>query len=114
VGCGKWLNQPGDLYDYTVIRNYLNPALWSSCGPSRAVSAEDRRECPAPNRLTLIPHGLATVPIPDLFAWLLLSPRTSSSIRIRTKSYALTTDGSDRQIRFSHTDSSMALQGFDA
>jgi len=114
VGCGKWLNQPGDLYDYTVTRDYLNPALWNSVWP---VSSS---ECGGPPKMS------CTQPFDSHPAWLgdcsdtgpvCMATVVSTDVvkyPYQNEIICITTDGSDRQIRFSHTYSSMALQNFDA
>ena len=114
VGCGKWLNQPGDLYDYTVTRDYLNPALWNSVWPvsSSECGASPRMSCSQPfdshpawlgDCSDTGPVCMATVISTDVVQY----PYQNEII-------CITTDGSNRQIRFSHTYSSMALQNFDA
>jgi hypothetical protein len=114
VGCGKWLNQPGDLYDYSVIRDFLQPALWSSVWPV------SRSECGGPRRMSCTqpfdahpawlgdcsdtgPVCMATVSVDDIVQY----PYQNEIV-------CFTTDGSNRQIRFAHTYSSIDLGLFDA
>ena len=114
VGCGKWLNQPGDLYDYSVIRDYLQPALWSSVWPisSSACGGPPRMSCTQPfdahpawlgDCSDTGPVCMATVSVDDIVQ----RPYQNEIV-------CFTTDGSNRQIRFAHTYSTIALGFFDA
>ena len=112
VGCGKWLNQPGDLYDYSVIRDFLHPALWSSVWP---VSSS---ECGGP------PKMACAQPFDSHPAWLgdcsdtgpvcMATVAASDVVQYpyQNEIVCFTTDGSNRRIRFAHTYSSIALGSF--
>lgn len=114
VGCGKWLNQPGDLYEYNVVREFENPSLWTSVwsvpagqcgGPSRPACTQPFDAHPAwlGDCSDTGPVCMATVSTNDVVEY----PYQNEIV-------CFTTDGSNRRIRFAHTYSSLALQGFDA
>ena len=114
VGCEKWLNQPGDLYEYNVVREFENPSLWT---PVWSVSAA---QCGGASSTS------CTQPFDSHPAWLggcsdtgpvcMATVSTNDVIDhpYQNEIVCFTTDGSNRQIRFAHTYSSLALQGFDA
>ena len=114
AGCGKWLNQPGNLYRYDVSRDYLNPIQWDpvwsvssgQCGTAPSVSCVqpfDSHPAWLGDCSDTGPVCMATAVSTDVVQY-----------PYQNEIMCITTDGSDRQIRFSHTYSSMALQGFDA
>jgi hypothetical protein len=114
AGCGKWLNQPGNLYQYNVTRDYLNPTLWNS------VWSVSSSQCGAAPLMSCVQ------PFDSHPAWLgdcsdtgpvCMATAVSTDVvqyPYQNEIVCITTDGSNRQIRFSHTYSSVALKGFDA
>jgi len=114
VGCGKWLNQPKDLYVYDAIRDYANPTqpstVWgvssATCGASPAVACTQ----PFDSHPAWIGDCTDTGPV------CMTTAVGSDNIQYPYENEVIcfTTDGSNRQIRFAHTYSRMALHFFDA
>jgi len=114
VGCRKWLNQPGDLYEYDVSRNYSSPTRWSTVWPvpRSECGASPKQSCVAP--FDSHPAWLGDCSDTGPVCMATVSVNDSITYPYQNEIICFTTDGSNRQIRFAHTYSSIALQGFNA
>ena len=114
VGCGKWLNQPGDFQDYDVTRDFVTPTIWS---PVWSVSSS---ECGAAPRMSCYqpfdshPAWLGDCSDTGPVCMTTISPNNVVEYPYQNEVVCFTTDGSNRRIRFAHTYSSISSGFFDA
>lgn len=114
TGCGKWLNNPGAPNDYTVTRDYLNPSVYESVWtvPTAQCGAAPRMSCVQP----FDSHPAWLGDCSDTGPVCMATVATNNIVEYpyQNEIVCITTDGSNRQVRFAHTYSSLADGGFDA
>jgi hypothetical protein len=112
AGCSHWLNQPGDLHLYSVSRPYESPTDWSPVWSVSSCGADTDMSCTQP--FDSHPAWLGDCSDTGMVLMATAARHDIIDHPYQNEIVGETTDGSNRQIRFAHTYSSLAMRGFDA